>query len=197
MIAAVNPRPAPERDWLDQCRAGDADAWRRLYDEQFPFVYRLAVRLGAGEREAADVAQEVFVRVFRGLGAFRGEAQLRTWLYRITCNEVARAGREAGLRRAFAGLLRLVGAGDAPAAPPPDRAVERAQSFAELQEILAHMKPAKRTVFVLFEIEELSLEEIAGVVEAPLETVRSRLRHARADFDRLRRQRAQIAGGRR
>jgi RNA polymerase sigma-70 factor (ECF subfamily) len=190
MIAAVREEPEPEEAWLARCRAGDAAAWRRLYDDHFPLVFRLSIRLGASEREAADVAQEVFLRVWRGLGGFRGDAQFRTWLYRITLNEVARVARDGAVRRAFGAVLALVAREEAPAARAPDRLVEQAEAFAELQAILGRMRPKQRAVFVLFEIEELPLEQIAQVLACPLETVRSRLRHARADFERLRRQHA-------
>jgi RNA polymerase sigma-70 factor (ECF subfamily) len=134
------------------------------------------------------VAQEVFLRVWRGLGGFRGDSMFRTWLYRITLNEVSRVAREGAVRRAFGAVLALVAREEAPAARAPDRLVEQAEAFAELQAILARMKPKQREVFVLFEIEELPLEQMAQVLACPLETVRSRLRHARADFERLRRQ---------
>jgi RNA polymerase sigma-70 factor (ECF subfamily) len=188
MIAAVREVAPSETDWLARCRAGDAAAWRRLYDEHFPLVFRLSIRMGANEREAADVAQEVFLRVWRGLSSFRGDSLFRTWLYRITLNEVSRVAREGAVRRAFGAVLALVSREEAPPARSPDRLVEQAEAFAELEAILARMKPKQRTVFVLFEVEELSLEQIGEVLECPLETVRSRLRHARADFERLRRQ---------
>jgi RNA polymerase sigma-70 factor (ECF subfamily) len=92
------------------------------------------------------------------------------------------------VRRAFGALLALGSREEAPPARSPDRLVEQAEAFAELEAILARMKPKQRTVFVLFEVEELPLERIAEVLECPLETVRSRLRHARAEFERLRRQ---------
>jgi RNA polymerase sigma-70 factor (ECF subfamily) len=188
MIAAVREVAPSDNEWLARCRAGDAAAWRRLYEDHFPMVFRLAIRMGASEREAADVAQEVFLRVWRGLGSFRGDSQFRTWLYRITLNEVSRMAREGAVRRAFGALLAMVAREEAPAARGPDRVVEQAEAFAELQAILARMKPKQRSVFVLFEVEELPLEQIAQVLDCPLETVRSRLRHARADFERLRRQ---------
>lgn len=188
MIAAVREEAPSESDWLARCRAGDAAAWRHLYDEHFPLVFRLSIRMGASEREAADVAQEVFLRVWRGLGSFRGDSMFRTWLYRITLNEVSRMAKEGALRRAFGAMLALVSREEAPPARSPDRLVEQAEAFAELEAILARMRPKQRAVFVLFEIEELALEQIAEVLDCPLETVRSRLRHARADFERLRRQ---------
>src|SRR6476659_8146929 len=108
MIAAVREEAPSESDWLARCRSGDHAAWRRLYDDHFPLVFRLSVRMGASEREAADVAQEVFLRVWRGLGSFRGDAMFRTWLYRITLNEVSRVAREGAVRRAFSAVLAVV-----------------------------------------------------------------------------------------
>jgi RNA polymerase sigma-70 factor (ECF subfamily) len=193
MTVAFPPGPMPaEAEWLVRCRAGDRAAWRWLYDRHFSQVYRLALRLGAREAEAADVCQEVFVRVHRGLGRFRGEAAFGTWLYRITVNEVSRLRRAGALRRALGGLL---GREPEPSPDRPDQRVEQSEAFRELAGVLARMKPAQRTVFVLFELEELSLAEVAAVVGCGEETAKSRLRHARADFERLRRQRS-LAGGR-
>ena len=84
-VALSNP-PTPalqsaDEDWLRRCRQGDLVAWRQLYDQQFERVYRLVQRLGVPERDAADVCQEVFLRVHRGLGRFRGDAQIGTWLF--------------------------------------------------------------------------------------------------------------------
>jgi RNA polymerase sigma-70 factor, ECF subfamily len=197
MNVAAREAPAwSEAEWLRRCRTGDRLAWRQLYDRHFPRVYRLALRLGVSDREAADVCQEVFLRVHRGLGRFRGEAQIATWIYRIALNEVRRLGRAGALRRALATLLGRGEVIDAPATP--EHTVEQSEAVRELQLVLARMKPRHRAVFVLFELEELSLEEIGTVVGAGPQTVKSRLRHARAAFERLRRQRSLVAlaGGR-
>ena len=194
-VAATEEPVLSESAWLGRCRAGDRAAWRWLYDRYFPRVYRLALRLGAHEREAGDVCQEVFLRVFRSLASFRGEAQFSTWLYRIVMNEAARVRRAGGLRRTLASLL-----GRQPEEPPPlrpDQRAEQSEAFHELEAVLGRMKPKQRDVFVLYELEELGLPEIAAIVGCGAETAKSRLRLARAEFERLRRQRAfvVIAGG--
>ena len=161
--------------------------WRQLYERHLPLVYRVAQRMGVPERDLPDVCQEVFLRVHRGLGSFRGEAQFSTWLYRITLNEAARSWRAHLLRD---GLGALLGRQQPPPAPErPDDQLARSQASRELARVLGGMKPKQRQVFVLFEIEELAIEQIAEILACPAETVRSRLRHARADFERLRRQR--------
>ncbi len=188
MMAAMQTEDPSADVWVERCRSGDPAAWRHIYDEHFPMVFRLAIRMGASEREAADISQEVFLRAWKGLHSFRGEAQFRTWIYRITFNETSRFAQKAGLRRKLGAVLQLFGVEPSPPGPSPDRQVERSEAFAHLQLILSRLKPKQRTVFVLYEIEELPLEQIAEVLACPVETVRSRLRLARADFDRLRRQ---------
>src|SRR3954462_8332858 len=137
-VAATEEPALPESAWLGRCRAGDRVAWRWLYQRHFPQVYRLAVRLGAHDREAADVCQEVFLRVYRGLRGFRGEAQFSTWLYRITMNEVARLGRAGVLRP---GLGAAAGrAKDEPAPARPDQRAEQNEAVRELEAVLGNMK---------------------------------------------------------
>jgi RNA polymerase sigma-70 factor (ECF subfamily) len=197
VAASDESAPVTEAEWVARCRAGDAAAWRWLYDKHFPVVYRLALRMGAAPREAQDICQEVFLRVYRKLGSFRGEAALGTWIFRIAMNEVSRVRREGAVRRALGALIGREP--DPEPARAPDEPLYRAEAFRELQAVLARMKPKQRSVFVLYELEELSTEEIAQVLGCPVETIKSRLRHARADFERLRRQRTLVAidGGRR
>lgn len=113
MNVAHSDGPAAQAGWITRCRAGDEQAWRELYDRYLPLVHRVALRMGASDREVADVCQEVFLRVHRGLASFRGDAQLSTWFYRITANEVSRLRRDAGIRRTLASLL-----GREPEPPP-------------------------------------------------------------------------------
>jgi RNA polymerase sigma-70 factor (ECF subfamily) len=179
---AVREPEAPVAEWIAGVRAGDISAWRALHDQHLPLVYRVGRRMGVPEAEMGDLCQEVFLRVYRGLGTFRGEAQFSTWLYSIVLREVARAGRARTVRQS---LLALLGRQPQPA-PADPRA--RADATRELEAILGRMKPKQREVFVLFDLEELTLPEIAATLGCPLETVRSRLRAARAQFARLRRQ---------
>jgi RNA polymerase sigma-70 factor (ECF subfamily) len=184
---------ALEGDLIGLCRAGDVAAWRALYEEHLQLVYRVARRLGVPEADCADLCQEVFLRVHRGLRSFRGEAQFSTWLYRIVIHEAARATRARAVRSTF---LALLGRQEIVRPVEPDP-LDRADVTRELERLLGRMKPKLRQVFVLFELEELSPEAIAEALGCPLETVRSRLRHARPEFERLRRQRLLALGGER
>jgi RNA polymerase sigma-70 factor, ECF subfamily len=184
-------RVALEGEWIGLCRAGDMAAWRALYDRYLPLVYRVARRMGVPEGDCRDLCQDVFLRVYRGLGTFRGEAQFSTWLYRITLHEATRAGRARAVRNA---LLALLGREPAPPALS-DRRLARVEAADELEQILRRLKPKHRQVVVLFELEQLPLDHVAETLGCPLETVRSRLRHAWVEFERVHRQRRLSAGG--
>jgi RNA polymerase sigma-70 factor (ECF subfamily) len=186
---AVREHVVPVGESIAGIRAGNLSAWRALYDQHLPLVYRVGRRMGVPESEIGDLCQEVFLRVYRGLGTFRGEAQFTTWLYSIVLREVARAGRARGVRQA---LLALLGRQPLPAGPDP---IARAEASWQVEGVLGRMKPKQREVFVLFDLEELTLPEIAAALDCPLETVRSRLRIARAQFARLRQQALRATGG--
>jgi RNA polymerase sigma-70 factor (ECF subfamily) len=170
-------------------RAGDLTAWRDFYERYLPLVYRVAGRMGVPDSELGDVCQEVFLRAYRGMGAFRGEAQVGTWLYTIVVREAARARRARVVRTALLALL-----GRQPPEVAPDL-VARSEAAREVERVLGGLKPRQREVLVLFDLEERTLEEIAEILGCPLETVRSRLRLARAEFSRIRAREALARGG--
>jgi RNA polymerase sigma-70 factor (ECF subfamily) len=189
----VEPISADEHDFdeqavIERCRAQDAGAWKRLYDRAFPFVWRVAWRLGAPESELDDVCQEVFVVAFRKLPDFEG-GRFTTWLYRIVANEVAGRVRKNRLRSV---LRSLWGAGEPALAPAPDSAYELKEAQRALQAVLVRLAPKKREVFVLADLEGLSSDEVAERVGCPAETARTRLFHARKDFERIARKRGYI-----
>lgn len=163
-----------------RCRAGDTAAWRTLYDRYAAPVHRFISALGVPDEERDDASQEVFLAVYRSLGGFRGEAQLSTWIYRIAARHAGRLGRRRRLRE----LLGRLTLREPPPPPPPDPA-EQASHLLMLDRLLGRLAPKKRTVFVLFEIEGLPVDDIARVVGCPANTVWSRLHHARAEMIEL------------
>lgn len=163
---------------LARCRANDDAAWKELYDAYFDFVYRVARRLGTPEPEAEDVAHDVFVVVHRRLDQFEG-GRLTTWLYRITANVVSDRHRRRRVRRAFEALKVWVGAEPADS---PERTAEKRSATRAVERVLEEMTPKKREVFALFELEGLPGEEIAERLGCPINTVWTRLHHARREF---------------
>lgn len=146
-------------------------------------VWRLARRLTGGEEEALDASQEIFLRVWRGLGGWRGEAQLSTWVFQIAWNYLR------SLRRREMGRARVLSldpsGGDGEAitvpdpAPDPERRADAAERLGRLEGALASLGEAHQVVIWLRDGEDLSYEEIAAVLDVPIGTVRSRLARAR------------------
>jgi RNA polymerase sigma-70 factor (ECF subfamily) len=185
-VEAAEGVPLDQADLLARCLAGDRSAQRSFYERYAPFVLRTARRLGMPPEEAEDVAQEVFTIAFHKLDQF-SQGEISTWLYRICSRRVHHHHQARRVRQTFA---RLIGASPAPELPQSqDRAVFLRDAERRMSEILSRMNAKKREVFVLFEIEELSGEAIAERVGCPLDTVWSRLFHARREFARIGRSR--------
>ena len=174
---SLSPAPIADDELVDRCRLGDTNAWRTLYERYSPSVHRFISALGIPAEEREDAAQDVFMAVYRSLARFRGEAQLSTWIYRIAARHAVRMGRRRRVRE-FLSVLAL--REPAPVGPPDPS--ERASHLHMLDRMLARLNPKKRTVFVLFEIEGLKVDEIARVVGCPENTVWSRLHHARSEM---------------
>jgi RNA polymerase sigma-70 factor (ECF subfamily) len=154
------------------CRRGEARAMEMLYHQYKRRVFGMAHRI-VGVSDAEEVAQEVFVRVFRGLMAFRGDSALSTWIYRLTVNaalsHLARRGR-----RHEVGDDGLV---DLPAPPTAERDSALAS---RIEAALAQLPAGYRAILVLHDVEGLSHEECAAILECRIGTCKSQLHKARA-----------------
>jgi RNA polymerase sigma-70 factor (ECF subfamily) len=155
-----------------------------IYDDWFEEVSRWIRALGGPESDRDDVLQEVFLVVRRRLGAFDG-TNLAGWLYRITRRQVRDLQRRTWVKHIFnrnhAEEPDLLPNDDG----SPDAAFEHKERQRVLQVILSRMKENRRIAFVLYEIEGLSGEEIARIQSIPLNTVWTRLHHARREFFEL------------
>jgi RNA polymerase sigma-70 factor (ECF subfamily) len=166
-----------------------------VHEAHADFVWRSLQRLGVRTADLDDALQEVFIVVHKRLHTYDGSSQLTTWLFGI-CFRVAAAQR----RRAW--IRRETPTADPPddeGTPPSDRPDELAaarEARATLARVLDAMDLDKRAVFVMFEIDELSSEEIATILGVPVGTVYSRLSAARKQFQaKLTRVRAQEQRG--
>jgi len=161
---------------LERLRAGDARAFEELVIAYQHRVFGVALRMLGSRAEAEEIAQEVFLRAYRAIGEFRGEARLGTWLYgiasRLCLNRLASPDRR--LARGDEALADV-------AAPTPDAAsaAERAERDAALRAAIAGLPEDRRLVLVLRDVEGLSYEEIAETLAIDPGTVRSRLHRAR------------------
>jgi RNA polymerase sigma-70 factor (ECF subfamily) len=146
-------------------------------------VWRTLGRLGVREADLMDVTQNVFIIVHRQLAGFEGRSELTTWLFSI-CRLVAKDYlRSAPIRREVVVDVRELAYCSAAGENPVQRMDSRERSRV-LQSILVKMPEKLRVVFVMFELEQMSGEEIASLLDLPVGTVRSRLRLAREAFQR-------------
>ncbi|HEY6877978.1 MAG TPA: sigma-70 family RNA polymerase sigma factor, partial [Polyangiales bacterium] len=150
----------------------------QLYEQYVGFVWRSLQRLGVQTASLEDATQDVFVVVHRRLSDLRAEASVKAFLYAIALR-VAQAYRRK-LRRKGAESL------DCDTQPASETSpLERVQATRALRVVeafIASLDEAKRAVFVLSELEQMSAPEIASALELPVNTVYSRLRHAREHF---------------
>jgi len=170
---------ANEGELVHQAQAGDADAFGMLVVQHQHFVYNLALHALGDTHEAEDVAQEAFVRAWLALPNFRGQAQFRTWLYRIVTNLCY--NRLPRLRR------ELIAAGEEKIADVPDESladlasgVEAEQRRAFLHQQIEALPENYRLLITLRFRQELPYEEIASILNLPLGTVKAGLFRARA-----------------
>ena len=180
MAIAVATVHESDLDLAARHRYGDAAAFDEVYARYAEMVYNLALRLAGDPDEAADLAQEIFVRVYRHLAAFRGGASLKTWIYRIALNHCrSRLGR----RRLPTLSLTPVPGESAPDVADSRRGPEeRALAGDEARRVaaaLARLPAPFREAVVLRDLEGLAYEEIAEVAGVAVGTVRSRIARGR------------------
>jgi RNA polymerase sigma-70 factor, ECF subfamily len=165
-------------------RAGDEAAYEELLSRFQQPVYNLAYRLLNDPGDASDVVQEVFLKVFRNVGHFRRQSSLKTWIYRITVNEAHNQRRWFFRHRS-----REVGLDDEPEQVRTRNVVDSERSPFDctfdrekhelIESALARINPLFREVVVLRDVEDLSYEEIAEVLQISLGTVKSRILRGR------------------
>lgn len=183
-ILAGAPNGISEEDAriLRGLRAGIEGAYEELIDRYQQPVYGLVYRLVGTESDACDIVQEVFLKVFRGVHAFRERSSLRTWIYRIAVNEVHNhrrwwvrhcrpevpIGNEQSERDASTEFV------PDPGRSPYEQALD-SETRRLIERALTSIKPVFRTAVVLRDVQNLSYEEIADILQVSLGTVKSRI----------------------
>src|ERR1041384_8248920 len=186
-------RPKVEDQFIEKLKRGDAAAFEKLVNERSGEIYGLLYRLTENAEEARDLTQETFLRVFQSINHFRGESDLRTWIYRIAINQARNRWRWWRRRRrdmtvsidaphadgtSLAGTLKS----DNGRNPETDAlAHERERA---LRKALSSLKRVYREAVVLRDIEGFAYEEIAVALDISIGTVKSRLARGRQELRR-------------
>lgn len=164
-----------EAGLIERCQQGDEHAFRELVDRYKNLVFALVARSGADPSRVEDLAQEVFLRVHRGLPYFRGEARLTTWIYRIVLNLLS---QEAEKRRGTREIALDV---EIPAHEP--RAHDRMSSDLELRDrlekALARLPANYRLLIAGHYLQDVKYEELAEALDIPIGTVKTHLHRAK------------------
>lgn len=145
-----------------------------VFREHGAFVFRLLRRLGIPDSDLDDLVQDVFVIVHRAIDRYEERSHLRAWLYRITVREASR-WRRARPPQANVDIEELVASSTA----GPEEQAQATEARADFERLLSVLDEDRRTVFVLYEVEELAMEDVAKAVDCPVPTAYSRLRSAR------------------
>jgi RNA polymerase sigma-70 factor (ECF subfamily) len=192
--AAAPARAVGEEQFIERLRAGEAAAFDRLVRERSGDVFALLYRLTDDPEEARDLTQETFLRAFQHIDRFRGDADLKTWLYRIAINQARNRWRWWRRRRRdvtvsldapdsqhgqpLGARLRAVGTAD-----PEQETLARERETA-LRAALRTLGRSYRETVILRDVEGLSYEEIATALEISVGTVKSRLSRGRMELRR-------------
>jgi RNA polymerase sigma-70 factor (ECF subfamily) len=178
---------AGERALIERCRAGDEGAFQELVDRYKDLVFALIARTVQDRSRAEDLAQDVFLRVHRGLPYFRGEARLSTWIYRIVANVCAQT-RGRGPRMTSLDALDALDGSPARSRVMPstkDRQFGDLELRDRLEKAIARLPPNYRLLVAAHYLRGVQYEDLAEALELPLGTVKTQLHRAKQQLRRL------------
>lgn len=195
-VVPASPIAASKNDeplFIDKLRAGDEAAFETLIDRYSGDIYALLYRLTENAEEASDLTQDTFLRALRSIKSFRGDSELKTWLFRIAINESRNRFRwwKRRRRERTISLDAMIGDSEVSVADtiadrsisPEDAALVREREYA-LQVALLDIADVYREAIVLCDIEGLSYEETAAALNVGIGTVKSRISRGREELRR-------------
>ena len=179
-----------DRELAERAKKGDQPAFEQLVRDNQNKVYSLALRFTGDREEAADLAQEAFLKAWQGLRGFQGESSFSTWVYRLTVNVCIDYLRKTARREAVIPAVSLDDSRGAWAEPAdweqdPQRQLERSERGQALTRGLARLPDWQRQILVLRELSGLSYQEIGEKLELELGTVKSRIARARLNLRKI------------
>lgn len=175
----------PETELIKRCQQGDVDAFDELVEKYQSQIINIAYGMLSNTEDAYDAAQEVFVKIYKSIGGFKGKSSLSTWIYRIVsnvCNDMLRK------RQRSAAVVSINSVRDndddkdldlVDDAPTPEELLELSEAQRTLRLAISELSAEYREILTLSDIEQLRYEEIADILKCPVGTVKSRLNRAR------------------
>jgi len=175
----------PSQELIQQAQVGDPEAQTQLVLSQQHYVYSIAMSILKDPEDAADLTQDVFIRLFRALPQYNGASRFTTWLYRLVVNlgrdELRRRGRQ----------LTVISSGDEQEHDPitavadtdrwsdPEQALDSNELRTQVRQALDHLEEHHRLVLTLYYFEDMKYTDIAEILDIPLNTVKSHIRRGK------------------
>ena len=180
-VPDIPAQPEPEVPATPSLAGAPAD-FAALYEEHSRAIYYLALRFLGDPQKAEDATHDVFLKAFRKLDQFRGEASWRTWLYRITINHCRNLQQTWNERHMFSNADEAVWENDAAKTDSPLRALETKELGQRIQTALDGLSGEYRLLLLLVADEQMSYEEVGALTEQSPDAVRGKLHRARKAF---------------
>jgi len=179
-----------ETELIQGLRKGDESAFKFLVDTYQDLVFNTAVGIVQNAEDAEDVAQEVFIQVYRSIHSFKGESKLSTWLYRITTTRSLDHLRSKKSKKRFGYLQRLFGDSNEPLMELPDFhhpgvALDKKENAARLFRAIAKLPENQKTAFTLHKLEDLSYQEVSEVMRISVSAVESLMHRAKQNLRKI------------
>ena len=185
-VTVTNPT---DGELVESCLAGRRDAFDLLVERHQRHVYQLCYRFVGNHEDASDLAQDVFIRAYRGLGKFKGQASLGTWLYRIGVNVcLNKVGTKTPQPAALDPLLAASDERIAATEEGADAAVLRGERAGQVRAAIARLPRKQRATLILRVYHDLPHEEIAGILGSSVGAVKANFFHALGNLKKLMRE---------
>ena len=176
-----------EKDILQECRAGNRNAFNILVETYQSKVFNMAYSMLSNYDDANDAAQEVFLKVYKNINKFEGKSSLSTWIYRIcvnVCNDMLRKRTRSVPVISLFSSAKNDNDEEKPLeikdnTPTPEERLEMTETQAEVRRALSELSDEFKTVITLYDLEGLSYDEISEILKCPVGTIKSRLNRAR------------------
>jgi len=179
-----------EKELIQGLQKGDESAFKYLVETYQHMVYNTALGIVQNATDAEDVAQEVFIQVYRSIHSFKGESKLSTWLYRIATTRSLDLLRSKKSKKRFGFMQRLFGDGTEPVFEIPDFnhpgvALENKEKAALLFKAISQLPDNQKKAFTLHKLEDLSYHEISEVLQTTTPAVESLMHRAKQNLRKI------------
>ena len=180
-----------EQQLIADARKGDVAAFEALIGEHQKRIFSIAFRVAGNPEDAADMAQEVLIKIFRNLGKFQGNSKFSTWVYRVATNTCLDELKKLRRHTAYSLDQELeteegsVAAELADEAPTPEESAERRDLQRVVSEAIGMLSEDHKKAILLRDMQGFSYEEIANILQCSVGTVKSRINRARAQLKKI------------